>query len=303
MFLPSYSSLGVPPTEEDAHRCANFSNKGNNRMSFRAGSAPFDECIQLYYENFRIDITSFSIAIINSISFFSFVLGFVASFVSYNEVWVMKAAFFCRIVITLVGFVTLYKIFYARVRPENASREDFKKYVKSVVRLTNFLVISSAVVNGVVFAWISSLGSCLDVSEDEAVFKNDRFLTMSCNPSYESGSTPYDAALLLMMGNLFVIGLLRSHSYWAACVNYVVTFACIIAGAVVSNNPIASSAAFCSAIFSLFLINGMEDNNLTMFIALLELESTNRVKTTELKQFVGNVAHDLKVIALYTAIN
>jgi adenylate cyclase len=43
------------------------------------------------------------------------------------------------------------------------------------------------------------------------------------------------------------------------------------------------------------VINGMENNNLMMFTTLLQLESTNRIKTTELKQFVGNVAHDLKV--------
>jgi hypothetical protein len=289
----------VPPTEEDAHRCASFANKDNKRMSFRAGSAPFDECIQLYYENFRIEIVSPSLTIIAFFSFLFFVYGCFVSLVSYEyeDVMVMKVVFFSRVVVSLVDFFTLYKIFYGRVYPETSSREDFKIYVKSIVRLSNFIVIATAVMNGVAFAWKSSLGSCLHFSEDGTATKNEEMYTLHCNPSYESGSPSYDTMLLLFAGNIFVIGLLRSHSYWAACVSYVVTLSCAIAGAVVSGVPVNSSSALFCSIFAIFLINGIESNTMTMFSALLELESTNRVKTTELKQFVGNVAHDLKVSA------
>jgi hypothetical protein len=295
MFLPSYSSLGVPPTEEDAHRCACFTSKDNKRMSFYSRGAPFDECIQLYYENFRIEISSSSVTIVFFFSFVSFLRGLMVSVVSYNEVWVMKCAFFSRVMYCLVGFFTFYKIFYARVHPENACCKKFKEYVKSVVRLSNFLIIFNSVLNGVVYAWISSLGSCLDASENETDVDNNPFFTMDCNPSYEKGSTPYDAMLLLLMGNMFVIGLLRCHSHSAAVISYFVTVVCAIAGAAVSPKPITSTPALFCVFFSYFVINGMENNNLMMFTTLLQLESTNRIKTTELKQFVGNVAHDLKV--------
>ena len=295
--------MGVPPTEEDARRCASFADKDNMRTNFYSNGIPFDECIQLYYENFRIEIVSPSLGIIIFFSFLFFVHGFVVSLVSYEEIMVMRGVFFFRVVNCLITFFTLYKIFYARVNPETSTREDFKKYVQIVVRLSNFIVILNSMVNGLVYAWKSSLGSCLHFSEDGTATKNEEMFTLNCNPSYESGSPPYDAMLLLFAGNIFVIGLLRSHSYWAAWASYIITLAFVIAGAVVSGVPVNSSSAIFCAIFSIFLINGIENNTLTMFTALLELESTNRVKTAELKQFVGNVAHDLKVCTCMINVN
>jgi hypothetical protein len=70
----------------------------------------------------------------------------------------------------------------------------------------------------------------------------------------------------------------------------------VIAGAALSPSPTQSIPAILLALLSILIYVSMENNTVMMFTALLELSSTSRVKTAELKQFVGNVAHDLKVI-------
>ena len=298
MFLPSSSPLGVKPTEDDAENCSNFIdniNKGKNL--FTAGHFSFEEKgIQYYYENFRIEsVTSSSVAFIILLAMFSFVHGLVVSLTFYEGVWLMRAAMVIRNINCIVALYIAYKIFRLRVRPESSTREEFHRYVSSVVRLSNFVVISFALVNGFVYAWKSSLGSCLVVEDNRVTVNNDDFYFMNCNPSYEIGSTPTDSMVLLLVGNILIIATLRSHSYWAAWVTYLVTITFVIAGAALSPSPRQSVPSILLAFLSIFIYIGMENNTFMMFTALLELSSTSRVKTAELKQFVGNVAHDLKV--------
>jgi len=295
MFLPSSSSpLSVAHTEEDAHFCSQFNNTRKNFIS--VGGSSFEEKgIQLYYENFRIEIVSSSVLLlILCLSSITFINGLASSLLNYNEIWLLRIALVIRILICCVGFYTYYKIFHLRVRPETSTKSDFHQYVSSVVNLSNFLIISLAVVNGFVYAWKSSLGSCLHVQDGSTEVINNDYYFFNCNSSYEIGSTPTDSMVVLLVGNILVISTLRSHSYWAMWTSYIVTLACVIAGAAVSRSPFTSSSTIFLAIMSIFVFNGMEFNNLTMFTALLELASTNRIKTTELKHFVGNVAHDLK---------
>jgi hypothetical protein len=296
MFLPSSSPLGVSPTEEDALSSSNFMSNRNTRKNFYNGGRSFEEeGVQFYYENFRIEIVSSSIIFILILSILNFIHGLAISFILYEGVWLMRAAMVIRNIICCVALYTFYKIFHMRVRPESSTREEFQRYVSSVVRLSNFVVIAFALVNGFVYAWKSSLGSCLTIEDNHAVISNENYYYLNCNPSYEIGSTPTDAMVLLLVGNILIIATLRSHSYWAAWVSYAVTLVFVIVGAAVSQAPLTSTSTVFLALFSIFIYNGMENNTFTMFTALLELSSTSRIKTAELKQFVGNVAHDLKV--------
>ena len=298
MFLPSSSPLGVKPTEDDAENCSNFIdniNKGKNL--FTAGHFSFEEKgIQYYYENFRIEsVTSSSVAFIILLAMFSFVHGLVVSLTFYEGVWLMRAAMVIRNINCIVALYIAYKIFRLRVRPESSTREEFHRYVSSVVRLSNFVVISFALVNGFVYAWKSSLGSCLIIENNQVTVNNDNYYFMNCNPSYEVGSTPTEAMLTVLVGNILIIATLRSHSYWAAWVSYVVTLLSVITAAVVSPLPRQSGPVIIFALLLIPIYVSMEHSTVMMFTALLELSTMSRVKTTELKQFVGNVAHDLKV--------
>jgi hypothetical protein len=290
--------MSVTPTEDDARNSSNFIYKQNiaakNMFTGRCFGDD-EEGIQFYYENFRIEIVSSSTIFILILSIINFIHGTVSAFWSYEEIWLMRAAMVIRNIICVVALYTFYKIFYVRVRPESSTRKEFHRYVSSVVRLSNFIVISFALVNGFVYAWKSSLGSCLVVEDNRVTVNNDDFYFLNCNPSYEIGSTPTDSMVLLLVGNILIIATLRSHSYWAAWVTYLVTITFVIAGAALSPSPRQSVPSILLAFLSIFIYIGMENNTFMMFTALLELSSTSRVKTAELKQFVGNVAHDLKV--------
>jgi hypothetical protein len=53
-----------------------------------------------------------------------------------------------------------------------------------------------------------------------------------------------------------------------------------------------------AAIFTILIYERLDQNSLLAFRLLLDLEKTNRIQTAELKNFIGNVAHDLKVLKL-----
>jgi uncharacterized membrane protein len=298
MYLPSSSSpLSVKTTEEDAHCSTNFiKNLGTGKNLF-TGRTFDEEGIQFYYENFRIEIVSSSTIFLFIMALAIFIHGLVITFIEYDtSSWLMRTAMIIRCIIFIVALYVVYKIFYSRIRPESSTREEFHLYVSSVVRLSNLIVISFAFVNGFVCAWKSSLGSCLIIEDNQASIDNDDYYFLNCNTSYEIGSTPTEAMLLLLVGNILVIATLRCHSYWAAWVSYIATIMFVITGAALSPSPTQSIPAILLALLSILIYISMENNTVMMFTALLELSSTSRVKTAELKQFVGNVAHDLKVI-------
>jgi hypothetical protein len=300
MFLPSDSNLSTSrfdkPTEDDARNCYKFTNKYtkadavDNTLPF-SHRPPFeDESVQLHYENFRITSVSRFILVIWIMCLVVSIQGLLVAF-SYSNVWLMRTAMTLRVLISLLAFVNYYKIFYA-------SRQDFHQYVSFVTNSSNFIIISSAVVNGMVYAWTSSLGSCLNVNANTTEIEKSDHYSVDCNPSYEMGGTPVNPMLILIVGNVLLVTILRCHSRWAARVSYVVMCLSVIAAAVLSPDFMNSFIVIFTALVTIAIYNDVEVNSLTMFKALLDLESTNRIKTIELKQFIGNVAHDLKVFIL-----
>ena len=292
MFLPS-SSVSVKPTEEDAEKCYTFANNMERGKFYHQS---FEEGVKRHYENFRIERVSSGFTVMVAFGSINFSNTLYASLSKYDDIWLMRIVQMVRVIICCVGIYTNYKIFYGRVKPNTtASREEFGNYVSTVTSLSNFIIIAFALVNGVAYAWRSSLGSCLVDGEAIELRKNNDYFSFDCNAGYEMGGTPGDSLLILLVGNLFLIATLRCHYYWAAFVSYVVTIVSVIVAAAVSPAPLTSSLIVLCSLYLISMYNDMENNSLTMFNALLALESTNRVKTTELKQFIGNVAHDLKV--------
>jgi hypothetical protein len=291
LFLPS-SPMSMQATEEDAKRCYNFA----SFTKFHGIGQPFEEGVQLHYENFRIGRVSSGFATLGIFCLISFFYALFLSFARYENIWFVRIVMIWRNVINWVGLYIFYKIFYARVQPDSASREEFSKYVSTVTNLSNFLIVAFALGNGLIYVWKSSLGSCLDVNGSD--LKNNDVFNLDCNTGYEIGATPTIAMQILLVGNVFLVATLRCHSYWAALMSYVVTVVSVFAAAAVSSSPLTSVSTILVALYSIFVYNSMESNALTMFKALLDLESTNRIKTAELKHFIGNVAHDLKVTML-----
>jgi hypothetical protein len=295
MFLPP-DSFRVIPTEEDAKRCSSFSPKDDNNEHLRSFK---EEGIQRHYEYFLIQRASRTFVVLAFGMFVLFATALYSTFTDNGDIWVMRSLLIVRLLVLLLVFYIYYKIFHARVYPDRASREEFHQYVNVVTTLSNVVVITLACVNGVAYVWKTSLGSCLEVDSTGEEFRNSRAVFYyDCNPSHELGTTPTESMVMLIVGNLLCIATLRSHSYWATWINYVVTVLCVIVASAISPLPLVAFPEFVGAITSIFTYNVMENTSRTLFKALLELEATNRVKTTELKHFIGNVAHDLKVFSV-----
>lgn len=285
------SCVDAKPTEEDFKSCRESYSKQKEGVSL---GQSFDEGIQLHYANFRIDSVSYGCLVLLIFNCPLFVYGLLLSFLQ-NEIWLMRMCMIARCCLCCVGIFLVNKVFLAKVHPDNKNRRAFCNYVRVVTSLSNFLIVSFSLVNGVEYAWRSSRGSCLD---DQDNTRYGYLSNLGCNPSYEAGSTPTDSLIMLLFGNICLVAALRCHSYWASCLSYIIAAICTAIAAAVCRSPITSLPAMFFATYSIVIYNGMEMNSLLMFKAFLSFESTNRVKTAEMKHFIGNVAHDIKVISL-----
>jgi hypothetical protein len=213
----------------------------------------------------------------------------------------MRIILILRLALSIVALFNYYNIFCGSVSPES-NRKDFHSYVNSVTNLSNFIVIAISLVNGAAYVWRSSLGSCLvfDSESQEYELDNSDPNFYDCNPSFETGGTPMNSMILLLVGNIFIIITLRCHSVWATRVNYIVMCISCVAAAALSPDGCQSLLVILSAFLSVIIYEGIEKNSLTVFKALLDLEATKRIQTRELKHFIGNVAHDLKVCSMIT---
>ena len=71
------------------------------------------------------------------------------------------------------------------------SSKKFHSFVSLIVNLTNVLIVSCAVVNGITYVWNASLGSCFRVEKGNdgnvslQLEGPDMFLFPNCNVGYE----------------------------------------------------------------------------------------------------------------------
>ena len=121
---------------------------------------------------------------------------------------------------------------------------------------------------------------------------------MSLNYTFSPGGTSPTDFLVLLLGNIFAITTLRCHSLYASRVSYVITCICTIVASAVSPLPYQSFFNIAMSFMVIFIYQSVEDSTQTMFTALLDVETTKRKQTIQLKQFIGNVAHDMKVSCL-----
>jgi hypothetical protein len=233
-----------------------------------------------------------------------YIFGMYVLLTEYDEkVWFMRVILICRLLIVALGLWTYAKIFYY-CTPVDGDQKEFYHYVKVVTNFSNLIVVLVSLVNGIAYVWKSNRGSCLvfDATTSEYEVDNRDTYFYNCNPSFEVGGTPANSMVILIVGNIFIVSTLRCHSAWAARVNYWVMCLSCISAAAVSPDSGQSTLIILSAFLCVLIYNDMESSSLGMFKALLELQSTKRIQLNELKQFIGNVAHDLKVRLDFSSI-
>jgi len=209
----------------------------------------------------------------------------------------MRVILSLRMAISLLALYNYYEIFHARVS-HLEEKTVFYRYVRYVTGLSDFIIVSFTLVNCAAYVWESSRGSCLSIKDNEASADSHNAFFLHCNPSYEIGGTPMNSMILLLVGNIFVVTTLRCHSSWSARVSYFATCISTVVAALVSPDFKQSYLVMLSSIFAIVIYEDIENNSLVMFKALLDLETTKRIQMKELKIFIGNVAHDLKVSRL-----
>lgn len=304
----------IVATEEDALNCYNYyhkkvSHKSTQSTCFGNELIFKDENVRWHYDNFRILNVSAYHSIIWFSQFLLYSFGLLVLFTEYtHDLWFMRTIVSLRLIIVCIALFTYHKIFYKakthKYGNDPALKQSFQRYVKDVTSLSNFIVIAISIVNGAAYVWKSSLGSCLyfDETTQKNEVKNSDTYYYDCNPHFETGGTPINSMVLLLIGNIFVIITLRCHSPWAARMNYFLTCAACIAAASLSPDPGLSTLVILSAFLTVVIYDGVESNSMAVFSALLDLESSKRVSTSELKHFIGNVAHDLKVNDIFIYI-
>ena len=266
-----------------------------------------NENIQRYYQYFLINGTSTTPVIFWIVLFVLYAFAFVHMFQLSNSIPLvreMRICSLCRLLLIVLTFYIYYKILYGKVTP-HMEKAKFKLFVNVITHLSNFIIVSYAGVSGVDFVIRSSLSSCQHfyaVNRGGEVEEQDRPDYIYCNPQYEDGSPPMVITLLLFVGNLLAVSSLRCHSSWAAKVNYFIVFVSIVIVAFQSSEVRESAPVMFIAVFFYSIYEGIESSSLPMFGALLNLESNKRAQMSEMKHFIGNVAHDLKVIYLRISI-
>lgn len=293
-------------TEEDAMKCYMHRQRRDHSEStlqlvlrtFLGNNNPFNnENIQRHYEHFRIRNISKKQAAVWIISIVLFTYYCIDLFFFYERnLWFMRVVISLRLSFCILALYNLYKVSYGGVS-HDADQKDFYSYVNSVTNISNFIVISFALANGASYVWLSSRGSCLVFNSNTGLYEVDDgdLYLYDCNPSFETGGTPLTPMLSLIVGNIFIVLVLRCHSSWAARISYFVACMAAIAAAFVSPDASQSFTVILVAFMSVFIYDGIENESLRVFEALLDLETSKRVQMREMKHFIGNVAHDLKV--------
>jgi hypothetical protein len=300
------SNNEINATEQDAVNCYIYQTNINSRKTnassccgtFFGHRLPFQGQVQLHYQNFRIGNVSWLHSVIWVSLFVLYFFGMYVTFTEYDEgLWFMRIILSLRLAIAVMALFNFHSIFYSKVTHESSNKEEFRFFVNRVTALSNFIVVSVALVNGAAYMWTSSKGSCLYLDPQTLKYevRNSDTYFYDCNSSFETGGTPVNSMVLLLLGNIFIVTTLPCHSSWAARINYFVTcFSCITAAAL-SPDPGQSTLIILSAFLSIVVYENIEANSLAVFKALLNLEYNKRVGVKELKHFIGNVAHDLKV--------
>ena len=248
-----------------------------------------DHIIQICYEKYRIDgsllFPKINIIILLWIGVV-FSNGLYFANRVYNDLWVVKVVLLMRVLLALTFIYICYRITTIQ-QNKNLDENGFHQRVLNTTNIVSCCIVLTSVVNGVMYAWQSSLPGC-DESNTE-----DTWYLYYCNEAYATGGSAYMSSLVLLIGNTYVAAVFRCHHFLAIKVSYVVTMVACIAAALLSPKPHLSTLTLSYSFLLIFMYMNMETNNFLLYSTLLDSEKNKREQANELKHFIGNVSYML----------
>jgi hypothetical protein len=273
------------PTKEDARHC--YDSCSN---AFETSFA--DANIQAHYENYRIqgltvDILLLWTAIMAMLTADStFGLYLLQTQYDAEDVIVVNIVLIGRVILGCMAMYVIFRI--SKALPADISLADLRQHTFVITSLTNAIIVGFSLVNGLMLCFQATKGSCEDAEEQHGFY--------DCNDSYETGGIPNGAVIYLFMTNIFIVTTLRCHHCWATRTSCVITILSIIVATFFTSKPVQSLLIILFACSIVVSARVLEKVSYTSFLAMLNLEMTKRDEAGELKHFIGNVAHDLKVL-------
>ena len=297
----SKSSLVFPEiqvnvaTEEDACNC--YSEHSSDFKTYF-----MDPAIQVQYEHYRIQsTTSWSTMVVGLLVVASVLvdsgvgLFIVETKYSNSSLYVVRMVLMTRIVLCCIAMLVWYQIL--QFRKENGKgvvKTKKQSYGISITRLTNVLVIGLPLMNGLLLCWQVTGGSC-QKGEDGNYLHSDEHFFFDCNVAHTSGGLPSSATLMLLLSNLFLVTTLRSFSYWALKISFVITLSATVIATLLSPKPTQSLIVLVGAALTVIMGRSQEEFTYTTFRSLLQGETAKRLLTKDLQVLISNVGHDVKV--------
>lgn len=267
------------PTVEDAWACC-------KAYSHEIDSACLnDPEIKPYFESFRLKCMSTYTALLwlscsVILSFTSFIGLYVVNTEYEANLIPVQIALSARALFGIISLVLVWKTF------KPVDNDNLATHASCITKLSDILVIGYPVANAIMLCWLSAQGSC-DDSEGKT-------LLFDCNDAYEYGGLPQTATLRLLFSNIFVVVILKCHREWAAIGGCILSLLATIIAASFSPNPSSSAIVVFLSLMMIVVCREMERSSFALFQTLLRLEMTKRIQSSEMKCFIGNVAHDLK---------
>jgi p-aminobenzoyl-glutamate transporter AbgT len=157
--------------EEDAKHCCDYKMSESNLriVTHYWGRYKYfeNENIQRCFESFQINGISKLQVLVWVVYFLIYGIVLISSIVTGEESAnnFQKTCQGLRVIIIILALFNYYKIFIGRVT-HKASQKEFHDYVNFVTKLSNFIVIAFAVVNGMDYVTRSNLGTCFVVNSE-----------------------------------------------------------------------------------------------------------------------------------------
>jgi hypothetical protein len=269
------------PTPDDAKNCIlnreREASKSNTNIFWLSTSFK-DETIQMCYEKYRLDcsLLLYKLNILVLVGgIINFANGLLSAFLLYSDLWVVKTLLILRIIVMLLFVYIGYRVNKSH-QTNNFEQSDYRRNVLLTTKLTSWCLVFVSLVNGAMYVWKSSLPECNDTSEDT-------FYMYNCNEGYSVGGSAYLSAIVLLIGNTYLVAVFRCHHFWAIQISYCITCLSCFFAAALSPQPRQSILMLMYSLLLIFMYTNMEIDNWSVFSTLLTSEMNKRVQGDELK--------------------
>ena len=232
-----------------------------------------EDKIQREYEIFRMKLVTLSSKLLWLFLGTAIVLDCFTHLINIHDqkdTPVFNVLYFVLVGRILLGFITLFV-------SVTMLRQSTCIHWSRITFLINVMMIGFPVVNGLLLCWESSLET------------TDDHLRIT-------------SAFYLIVLNLIMIITLRSFSYWALYMSCGLTVVASLGATILSVRHSEYIMVVVSAVATTVVAYAVERDTYTMFKALLNFEESKRLRSSEMKYFIGNVAHDMKVSCIISIL-